>query len=207
MLPNASDTLDSLEADNWRLLYECRWSPERRAEVVPALIGLIEDDNLSTCQRAMRAAARIGACDTRGALNEFVAPVAKLLEHDDELARQVAAGTLCAIGADNPAIAVPALVHAARREELLVPAMQALIEMGDLAKGAASLFVAKANHRHAKVRRLAVRGLIAIGVPESVAIPVLQSALKDRNSAVRGAAAKAIGAKRPEQVIHRPPTP
>jgi HEAT repeat protein len=200
MLSNASKTLDSLEADNWRLLYDCRWSPERRTELVPVLCHLLKDSDLGICKRAISAVGRIGHCNRRGALKKLIPAIAQFLDHDDELTRRMAVGTLIAVGADNPKIAVPALVRAAQREELLIPAMQALIEIGKPAKASTPLFVEKANHHQCKIRLLAIRGLDVVDASKSEAFPLLERALKDRCAEVRINAAKILTKKWPKHM-------
>jgi HEAT repeat protein len=142
----------------------------------------------------MSALARIGGCNQSGALREAVRGVVSFLQHEDELTRNIAIGTLNSIGRDAPDISVPALLAAAEDDRLLVPTMHALISVGKPAIAATSLFVLALGHRLSKVRRLGIRGLQAIEAIDATRT-LVESCLTDASSEVRNMAAKVL--KRP----------
>lgn len=182
---DATATLDALESNMSRSLYDCRYDRERRAATIPILLELLGVDDVAIKQRAMRAIARIGRCNELGALGELVPLICMGLRHDDELTRRTAVGVLFAVGSDNPEVAVPALVEACDEGRLLDAALLALIEIGAAARAATSCFHRFATHRQGKIRRLVMRGLGAIGADDADSRAILQTGLVDRNKRVR----------------------
>lgn len=191
MTRSATATLDHYEADDFAILYECRWSKKRRNEVLPTLTRFVRHRNRDVRHRAMWAIHRIGHCSRKGAMKATVPEIIKNMHDEDLLTQKIATSTLIAVGADNPPVAVPALIEASHEPELLVPAMHALIGIGVRAPKAMSVFLDAANHRQAKIRRLALRGMAEIATADE-AVPVLKRALKDRSRPVRQMAAKIL---------------
>jgi len=192
---SASETLDRLEADDFALLFECRWSKKRRDEVLPILTRLARHRDRDIRHRAMWAVHRIGHCFRKGAMKATVPEITRNMQDKNLLTRKIATGTLIAVGGDNPAVAVPALVEAAKENELLVPAMQALIGIGVRARKATPVFQEAATHSQAKIRCLAIRGLGDVATL-SEATPTLELAMNDRSQQVRDLAAKVLQCKR-----------
>ncbi|MBC8354158.1 MAG: HEAT repeat domain-containing protein [Planctomycetes bacterium] len=185
-------TLDALEANMSRALYRCRFDAEHRDATLPVLAALLAEDDTAIRQRAMRAVATIGHCDTTRALAALVPLLCANLLHADELTRGTAVGALFAVGQDNPEAAVPALIDACDAESLLDRSLLALIEMGEAARSAVPCFRRFATHRNGKIRRLVMRGLGAIGADDEDSRTVLNAGLRDPNKRVRDMAQKAL---------------
>ena len=191
MARSATQILDRYETDDCAVLFECRWSKKRRDEVLPVLTRLARHPSRDVRHRAMWAIHRIGYCFRKGAMKATVPEITKNMADEDLLTRKIATSTLISVGADNPAVAVPALIAASKEPELLVPALQALIGIGVRARRATPVFREAASHSQAKIRCLAVRGLGEIATADEAA-PTLQCALQDRSRQVREAAAKVL---------------
>ncbi len=191
---SASKILDELEADDFALLYECRWSKKRRDEVLPVLTRLARHRDREIRHRAMWAIHRIGHCFRKGAMKATVPEVTRNMIDEDPLTRKIATSTLIAVGHDNPSVAVPALIEASKEPELLVPALQALMGIGVRRRKAAPVFREATNHNQAKIRCLAIRGLREV-TTVAEATPILESALNDRSRQVRETAAKMLRRK------------
>ena len=198
-MSDATAILDSLESDMWQSLYRCRHDREHRESMIPVLAGLLRNSDSVIKQRAMRAVAKIGHCDTVGALAELVPLLCSGLQHEDELTRRTALGALHVVGRDNPDVAVPALVDACDDERLLDASLLALIEIGDAARSAAACFRRFASHRSGKIRRLVMRGLGGIRADDAESLAILNSGASDANRRVREMARRAISQTRGRQ--------
>ncbi len=173
-------------------LYRVRHDGEYREAMLPVLATLLASDDIAIKQRAMRAVATIGHCDTPGALADLVPLVCTASHHEDELTRRTAISALFAIGRDNPEIAVPALIRACDDEQLLQASMLALIEIGEAARPAAACFRRFAGHSHGKIRRLVMRGLGAINAHDEESRRVLLDGLRDPHQRVQEMAQRVL---------------
>lgn len=186
MLQNDAATfLDGIEANNRRRLYKARWDAAVAAEVVPTLVSLLESDDRDTLLRVLGAFVTIGPEAYEGAPE-----IARHLKSPDILVYQSATIALGCVSFRNPGSAVQPLFEAANVPGREQYAMHALIGLGTAAMSAYPLFVRSFEDRSAKTRRLALRGLIAIGAPERILTEVFQKAAKDRSKEVRAYAAK-----------------
>src|SRR5262245_25189692 len=190
---SAVNHLNAFEADTWRILYECRWNKGRRRQVAPTLVKLLQMREEPLLQRAISCVARIGCCNEIGALSALVPHVARLATDGSDLTQRMAVGTLYAIGRDNPEAAVESLKSASQRSILLVPALQALVQIGPAARPAAGLFQEATKHPQSKVRCLGMRGLVAVSGNSSKTCAFLKRMIKsDKSRAVRDTAGKLL---------------
>jgi hypothetical protein len=188
---SAVNLLNTLEADNWRQLYECRWNKARRRKVVPILVRLLQLREEPVLQRTLSCVARIVCCDEIGALSAVVPNVARLATDGSDLTQRMAVGVLYGIGRDNPEAAVGSLKSASQRSNLLVPALQALIQIGPAARPAAGLFQKATKHQQSKVRCLGLRGLVAVyGNSPKTSAFLKKTITSDKSRAVRDMAEK-----------------
>lgn len=184
----ANAALDTIEADNCAVLYKARWDAATAIEVVPKLAALLDSDDRDTLLRALRALVIIGppACDA--------APkIARLLHSSDIWVFQAAAIALARASLKNPQYAIKPLVDVANVSGGEKHVMHALIDLGEAAKSASAVFVRAFESRAASMRRLALRGLVAIGADEVTLAAALGRAANDKSKEVREYARKVAG--------------
>lgn len=188
MLPSEVATfLDAVEADYRAVCYKARWDEAAAAEIVPKLTAILDSDDRDTLLRALGAFVTIGplACDA-------VPKIARLLRSPELWVFQAAAIALARVSLKKPSPAIHPLIEAADipgHEEYV---MQALIILENAAKSAAPVFVRSFKNRSAKIRRLALRGLVAIGADDSVLSEILRQAANDKSKEVRDYASKLV---------------
>ena len=142
---------------------------------------------------ALRAVGRIGACDARGDLADFVPMLCSELKHEEHLTRRIAAGDLFNVGAPAPETSVPALVYACDDESLLDVALLALIKIGKAARSAATPCSRRlATNPNGCFCSLAIRGLSAIGSEDAASREILTMAVSIPNRCVQALARQAL---------------
>lgn len=147
----------------------------------------------------MNAVGRIrGAFDAPNALASFVPVVCDYVRSDDLLTRQIAVGVLHCIGKHDVDLSVPALVAATCDDNLFDNSLLALVEVADATPEVRGCFHKFAAHPKGKIRRIALRGLGAIGASDSDTLSLIRSALDDRSKAVREMAQKTLAKLRPQ---------
>jgi hypothetical protein len=184
-MSKASELLQYVNADNFEVLYRCRWSADDAESVVPQLVALLDEASEDVVCEALRAIFRIGP-----AAFAAMPKVAALIASSDSMVAELAVGTLGRVCLDQPGVAIDHLSAAAERPELQKTALYALINFGPHARTATAAFVSAYQSSDAVVRRFAVRGLIACGADDAAAVAVLERAKTDRSKDVRKAAGK-----------------
>ena len=186
MLPSeAVAFLNAVEADYRAACYKARWDDTAAAEIVPKLTALLDSNDRDTLLRSLGAFVTIGplACDA--------APkIAELLPSSEPCVFQAAAIALARVSLRKPSPAIQPLVEAADVPGNEKYAMLALIEFGNAAKSAAPVFVRSFVNSSASIRRLALRGLAAVGADDAVLSEMLQQAASDKSKEVREYALK-----------------
>jgi HEAT repeat protein len=184
-LATPEDILDRVNADNFAVLYRCRWRPEVAEEIAPQLAELLTHFDSRIVAESLRALHRIGpaAFSSKSAVHLS-------LSHSDLIVRKLAVSALAAICLERPNDAIPGIVIAADDSELLETCLMALINFGSAAASAAPLFCRCYKNRNSKIRRLAVRALRACGATDDESVEVMLTALHDSSNDVRRAAAR-----------------
>lgn len=158
------------------------------AAAVPALSGMLAEQDREIREHAAEALARVGPA-AKGAIPALVT----LLQDtkSDDGVRGAAARALAAVGPDA-ADAVPALVATAQsaRQAVVEPVFDALAEIG---KPAVPALVDVLRGGHSYLRQQAAQALGQIGPEALPAVPILTEALKDQDRALSLRAAEALG--------------
>ena len=179
--------LDHVNADNWAILYRCRWSKPDAEREVPQLAHLLESDDLQITNEALRALFRIGTPA------ELAAPsVVKLIRSQDRITKQLAVLTLGQIAHKVPAVCVEPLATALTDTLCCRDAMRALAFMGPEATGALDRVLQLFSSRDAKVRKDVVVTAAALDATHPEVIELLRKASADRSKIVREAAARCL---------------
>lgn len=166
------------------MLYKARWDEVAAGEVVPQIVGLLGSPNKNIVQRALRALITIGPL-ARGAL----AAALPHLGSDDPHVVDTAAHAIGSIAWRDSDEAIGPLVAAfGPGHEKAV--MFALLGFGPTASSAAPVFAQAFQHKSARIRRLALRGLKEIQAPALIIQEVLAQAQTDRSQEVRKYAQK-----------------
>jgi hypothetical protein len=176
--------LDGIQANNHRALYQARWDAAAAAEVVPKLISLLDSDDRDTLLRVLNAFVTIGP-----EAHASAPKIARHLKSPDILVYQSATIALSCVSYRNPGSAVQLLFEAGNVPGREKYAMHALIGFGAAAASAYPLFVRCFGDRSAKIRRLALRGLVAIDASEQILVEIFRKAANDKSKAVREYAA------------------
>lgn len=188
MSPSQSSTaLDAVEADNRAALYKARWDESAASGIMPQLIPLLDSEDRDTLLRTMGAFVTIGPLASGAAVK-----IAGHLRSSDESVFRAAAIALACVSLKEPQLAIAPLVDAAKTPGREKYVMMALIEFGEAAKAAAPVFLSACANRSASIRRLALRGLAAIGADDEVLSEVFRKATADRSKEVRAYASKVI---------------
>lgn len=188
-MTRASDILEEVNANNREVLYRCRWSESDAKAVVPQLEQLLTHDDTTIVAASLRAL----SCVATGAFTSS-ATVARLLVHPDLVVRELAVHTLGRVCLDQPESAVALLAQAAAKSGVhqhigvQKAALTALINFGSAAADATDVLCDSYESSDAVVRRLAVRGLIAVDAVSPRSEEVLRRAASDTNGRVRKAA-------------------
>jgi HEAT repeat protein len=181
--------LDHVNADNWAVLYLCRWSKPDAERVVSQLVGLLDSGDSQITQEALRALFRIG---TPAAL---AAPhAAKLIRSPETMTKHLAVMTLGQIAHKSPDLCVEPLASALNDPTCCRDALRALTFIGPEAEGALDRIKPLFSDSDAKVRKAAVVAAAAINVTDPEIIELLRHALGDRSRIVREAAGKCLQA-------------
>jgi hypothetical protein len=184
-LNDARTVLEAVEADNRDVLYTARRDKVAASNVVPKLVALLDSEDRDTLLRALRAFVTIGplACD--GAPK-----IARLLRSSEIWVFQAAAIALAYVSLKKPGPAVQPLVEVANMPGREKYAMLALIQLGEAARSAAPVFARSFEDRSARIRRLALRGLVEIGADDEMLSTILRQAARDKSKEVREYASK-----------------
>ena len=181
--------LDYVNADNWAVLYRCRWSTPDAERVVPQLAKLLESGNSQITQEALRALFRVG---TPAAL---AAPyVAMLIRSHEPMTKHLAVLTLGQIAHQNPDLCVELLASTLNDPTCCRDALRALAFIGTQAIRALDRVKPLFSDSDAKLRKAAVETAAAINVTDPEIRELLRHASADRSKIVREAADKCLQA-------------
>lgn len=181
------DVLDRVNANNWALLYRCRWSKADAELVVPELSKLLESENTEITQEALRALFRIG---TPAVL--ATSQVAALARSPEPMTRQLAVQTLGQIAHKNPSLCVEPLASALNDPLCCRDALRALAFIGSEANSALDRVKPLFSDSDAKVRKAAIVTAAAINISDSEVFDLIRHALVDRSKVVREAADRCL---------------
>jgi hypothetical protein len=183
---NASNIIAEVTADNRALLYRCRWCNEDAQRVVHELTGVLSDEDQSLVDEALRSLFTIGTLAVGAAPS-----VARLIESDHAITRQLATLAIGQIAHKDPSLCVGPVTSALMHDECRHPALGILAFLGDAAKGALSAVASFYGSPDAKTRRLAAIAAISIDVESEAAQQIIAKARTDRSKAVRSAVDRA----------------
>lgn len=179
------EILDRFNADNWAVLYRCRWSKPEAAQVVPQLEKLLESEDRLIVDEALRGLFRIGTPAVSAAPR-----VALLIQAQEPITKHLAVLTLGQIAHKVPSLCVEALASVLSDPMCCRDAMRALAFMGRNALAAIERVQERFNDRDAKVRKAALVTATAIDSTHPRTIELIGKGLKDRSKVVREAANK-----------------
>ena len=177
--------LDRLNADNWAVLYRCRWSKLEAEQVVPQLETLLDSEDREIRDEALRGLFRIGTSAVSAASR-----VASLIESQDPITRQLAVLTLGQIAFEVPDLCVEPLASVLSDPLCCRDAMRSLAIIGRNALSAIERVQERFNDRDAKIRMAALLTATAIDSTHPGTIELIDEASKDRSKVIRDAAAK-----------------
>lgn len=179
--------LDRVNADNWAILYRCRWSKPDAEREVPQLADLLESGDPQIANEALRALFRIGTPA------ELAAPgVVKLIGSQDPITKQLAVLTLGQIAHKVPALCVEPLATVLTDTLCCRDAMRALAFMGPEAIGALDRVLHLFRNPDAKIRKGVVVTAAAIDATHPNVVELLRNASADRSKIVREAAVRCL---------------
>ncbi|QDU37976.1 HEAT repeat protein [Maioricimonas rarisocia] len=181
--------LDQLNADDWALLYRCRWSQPDADRVVPQLAKLLDSNAPEIRQEALRALFRIGTPAAPAAQR-----VAELTRTEDPLTRRLAVLALGQIAHTIPDVCVHPLASTLSGPECCRDALRVLAFIGGEAKTAIDQVKPLFDSADAKVRKAAVVAAASIDPSNPEVFALLRKATKDRSRIVRTAASKCLQA-------------
>ncbi len=179
--------LDRVNADNWAVLYRCRWSKPDAELVVPELTELLESETAEIKQEALRALFRIGAPAVSAAPQ-----VAGLTQSPEPMTKHLAVLTLGQIAHTHPDLCVEPLASTLNDPICCRIALGTLAFIGSAANGALDRVKPLLSHSDAKVRKAAVVTAAAIHVSDPEIVELLRHASADRSKIVREAAGKCL---------------
>lgn len=177
--------LDRLNADNWAVLYRCRWSKPDAEKVVPQLEQLLDSKDRLVVDEALRGLFRIGTPAVSAA-----ARVVSLIQSREQITRQLAVQTLGQIAHKEPDICVEPLASVLSDPLCCQDAMRSLAFIGRNALAAIERVHQRFGDRDAKIRKAALSTAIAIDSTHPGTIELIAMATTDRSKVVRDAAAK-----------------
>ena len=179
--------LDGVNADNWAMLYRCRWSKPDTDRVVPQLTELLESRNPKITQETLRVLFRLRTPATSAAPR-----VAELTRSHDSMTKRLAVLTLGQIAHKIPDVCVDPLASALSDALCCQDALRALAFIGAEAHGALERVKPLFSNPDAKVRKAAVVAAPAINALDPEIIEPLHRASTDRSKIVREAAGKCL---------------
>jgi len=174
------DFLDSLEENNFAVLYQCRWDAELADEVTHGLrrcLSSVHDPEY--LRRGLAALHRIGA-----PASAAIPDVIPLVWDEGDIVARTAILTLASIGLHTPQEVISVLIAAAGIDVLRKDAMFALISFGRSAESSLDVFQKALKSPEARMRNLALRGIASVASIE-VARPLIALGLADRSKQVR----------------------
>lgn len=179
--------LDRFNADNWAMLYRCRWSPEDADEVVPQLMRLLESSDPEIQQATLRALFRIGTPAAAAADQ-----VAGLTRSSVPMTKRLAVLALGQIAHQLPEVCVDPVAETLSDPECCRDALRILSYLGQAAAGALEAVKPLLTNPDAKVRRDAVKALAKMKPADPQVIELIRAATNDRSKIVREAASKCL---------------
>jgi HEAT repeat protein len=179
-LTTPKELLERVNSSDFEALHRSRWSPEAAQETVSALAALLTDPDPKLVADALRALHRVGP-DALPAAQAIAATFA----HADPVVRRVAISTLARVCVERPSEAIPSLIQATEHPELLEDVLVALVAFGSAASAAVPLYCRAYNNKTTKLRRLAIRGLVACHASDTDSLLVLRKASSDASAEVR----------------------
>jgi HEAT repeat protein len=187
MVANEQAILDRVNADNWAVLYRCRWSKPDAEHVVPQLAKLLESEHRQVIDEALCALFRIGAPAVS------VAPeVAKLTRSQHPMTKQLAVLTLGQIAHELPAVCVEPLALTLDDPLCCRDALRSLAFIGPNAIDALEYVLPLFTNSDAKVRKSVVETASAIDAEQPEVAEMILKATTDRSKIVREAASKCL---------------
>jgi hypothetical protein len=177
--------LDRLNADNWAVLYRCRWSKPESEQVVPQLEKLLDSEDRRIVDEALRGLFRIGTPAVSAA-----ARVMSLIPSREPITRRLAVQTLGAIAHKVPDICVEPLASVLSDPLCCQDAMQSLAFIGRNALAAIERVHQCFDDKDAKIRKAVLLTATAIDSMHPGTIELIDKAATDRSKVVRDAAAK-----------------
>jgi len=187
MVTNEQAILDRVNADNWAVLYRCRWSKPDAEQVVPELAKLLESEDRQVTNEALRALFRIGPPAASAAPE-----VAKLTQSQDPMTKRLAVLTLGQIAHEFPAICVEPLALALSDPTCSRDALRSLAFIGPEAIGALEYVKPLFLNADAEIRKAAVVAAAAIDGEQPEILEWIRKATADRSKIVREAASKCL---------------
>ena len=179
--------LDEVNADNWAMLYRCRWSQPDADRLVPQLAKLLDSTAPQIRQESLRALFRIGTPAAPSARR-----VAELTRSKDSMTKRLAVLALGQIAHTIPKVCVDPLASTLSDPECCRDALRALAFIGSEAKTAISQIKPHFTNADAKVRKAAVMAAADIDATNPDIITLLEKATTDRSKIVREAANKRL---------------
>jgi HEAT repeat protein len=177
--------LDRLNADNWAILYRCRWSMPEAEQVVPQLIELLGSEDHRIIDEALRGLFRIGTPAISAALR-----VTSLIRSERPITRQLAVMTLGHIAHTVPSLCVEPLASVLTDPLCCRDAMRSLAFIGRNAEAAIDRVQQRFSDRDAKIRKAALLTAVTIDSKYPGTIELVGKASLDRSKEVRDAAAR-----------------
>jgi HEAT repeat protein len=177
--------LDRLNADNWAVLYRCRWSKPEAEQVVPQLERLLDSEDRQITDEALRGLFRIGTPAVSAASR-----VASLIQSQEPITRQLAVLTLGQIAHKVPSLCVEPLASVLSDPLCCRDSMRSLAFIGRAALASIDRVQQRFNDRDAKIRKDALLTAAAIDSMHPGTIELIGKASKDRSKVVRDAATK-----------------
>jgi len=179
--------LDRVNADNWAVLYRCRWSNPDAEREVPQIAGLLESDDFLITNEALRALFRIGTPAASAA-----PVVAKLTRSKHAMTKQLAVLTLGQIAHEFPEVCVEPLALALDDPLCCRDALRSLAFIGPDAIGGLKYVLPLLTNSDAKIRKDAVKAASAIDAEQPEVAEMIRKATTDRSKIVREAASKCL---------------
>jgi HEAT repeat protein len=189
--------LDRVNADDWAVLYRCRWSKPDAEQVVPQLEKLLESEDSQIRDEALRALFRIGTPAVSAASG-----VAKLTRSQEPMTKRLAVLTLGQIAHEVPALCVEPLASVLSDPLCCRDAMRSLAFIGPKANAALERVEQRFSDPDAKIRKAAVVTAAAIDITHPRVIELIGKASADRSKIVREAAAKCLQMAKTGQPSH-----
>ncbi|WDI42599.1 HEAT repeat domain-containing protein [Bremerella sp. P1] len=180
-------TIDRFNADNWAMLYRCRWSPEDADQVVPQLLELLKSKDPEIQQESLRALFRIGT-PAAPAANQ----VAELTCSNVPMTKRLAVLAIGQIAYELPEVCVGPVAATLSDPECCRDALRILKYIGEAAAGALDKVKPLLSNPDAKVRRDAVKALAKMNAADPQVIDLIREATNDGSKIVREASSKCL---------------